>query len=92
MDKYRLGAADTIAEPLTPILKHFVTERTIDTARTVMTLQGATGYMEDAPWGRFLTHELSLLLGAGAQDLVPQQVGARMLMDLEMKRLRKVGF
>jgi hypothetical protein len=33
-----------------------------------------------------------MLLAAGSQDLIPQQLGARMLMELEMKRLRKVGF
>jgi alkylation response protein AidB-like acyl-CoA dehydrogenase len=92
IEKYRRGDADTMAEPLTPIFKHFLMERSLDAARTVITLQGAAGYMEEGPWGRYLTHEYGLLGAAGAQDLIPQQVGARLLMELEMRRMRKVGF
>ena len=92
VERYRQSENDPLAEPLTPIFKHFLTERALDTARTVMTLQGATGYMDNNPWGRYLTHAFGLLHAAGSQDLIPQQQGTRMLMELEMKRLRKVGF
>lgn len=92
IEKYRQGDADAMAEPLTPIFKHFLMERSLDAARTVITLQGAAGYLEEAPWGRYLTHEYGMMGAAGAQDLIPQQVGARVLMEMEMRRMRKVGF
>lgn len=92
IDKYRRGEQDTMAEPLTPIFKYFLIERMMDASKTALILQGAVGYMEDGPWGRFVTHELGLLGAAGGQDLIPQQVGARVLMELEMKKLRRVGF
>jgi len=90
LEKARAG--DPSAEGMVVIFKHFLTDRVLDTAKTVMALQGASGYMDDNPWGRYFTLTICLLHAAGAQDLLSQQVGERMLMQLEMKRLRKVGF
>lgn len=91
IEKYRQNESDPLAEPLTTILRHFVVERALDTARTVITLQGAAGYMDANPYGRYLTHVTSLLHIGGAHDLLPAQLGARHLMELEMRKLRRVG-
>lgn len=92
LEKYRQREADPSAEPLGIALKHFVTERTIDTAQTLLLLQGTPGYMDENPWGRYLSHVLCLVHGAGSQDLLPMQVGARHLAELELMKLRKFTF
>jgi alkylation response protein AidB-like acyl-CoA dehydrogenase len=94
LEKYRHGEADPAAEPMAAAFKHFLTERTIDTARTLLTLQGAAGYIDDEhnPWGRYLTHVLCLVHAAGAQDVAPMHMGARFLAELELQKLRKFTF
>ena len=89
LEHYRLGKNDPITEPLTVALKYFVTERTLDTAQTLMQLQGSQAYLDDNPWGRYLTHVMCLLHAAGTQDLMPQQLGERYLAELELRKLRK---
>jgi len=91
-DKYHKNEMDPLAEPLAVIFRHFVVERAMDTARTVLTLQGAAGYFDANPYGRYLTHVTCLLHIGGAHDLIPVQIGARHLMELEMRKLRRVGF
>lgn len=91
IEKYRTSEPNPLGEPLTMMFKYFVAECALDTARTVMTLQGAAGYMDEQPWGRYLTHVACLVHASGAQDILPQQIGARMLVELEMRRLRRVG-
>jgi len=91
IEKYRKNENDPMAEPLAVIFKHYVVERTHETARTVVTLQGAAGYMDNNPYGRYLTHITCLLHIGGAHDLIPGQIGARQLMEIEMRKLRRVG-
>ena len=91
MEKYRLKEHDPMSEPLTVIFRHYVVERAMDTARTVVTLQGAAGYMDANPYGRYFTHVAALLHIGGAHDLLPMMVGARQLMEMEMRKLRRVG-
>jgi alkylation response protein AidB-like acyl-CoA dehydrogenase len=89
MERYRSGKADPISEPLTQAFKYYLSERTIDTAQTLMRLQGGAGYLDENPWGRYVAHVLALLHVGGVQDMIPQHFGERFLSELELKKLRK---
>jgi alkylation response protein AidB-like acyl-CoA dehydrogenase len=76
-----LGTTDPEFDPLTSAAKHFVAERAIGTATTVLRLLGSRGYLAQYPYERYLRDFTGLIPGAGSQDLLEINLGARVVRE-----------
>jgi alkylation response protein AidB-like acyl-CoA dehydrogenase len=76
-----LGAADPEFDPLTSAAKHFVAERAIETAMTALRLLGGRGYLAQNSHERYVRDFTGLIPGAGSQDLLEINLGARVVRE-----------
>jgi alkylation response protein AidB-like acyl-CoA dehydrogenase len=85
-----LGITDPEFDPLTSAAKHFVAERAIGTATTALRLLGSRGYLAQNPYERYLRDFTGLIPGAGSQDLLEINLGARVVRESTRGRQKKI--
>jgi alkylation response protein AidB-like acyl-CoA dehydrogenase len=76
-----LGSTDPEFDPLTSAAKHFVAERAIAMATTALRLLGGRGYLVQNSHERYFRDFTGLIPGAGSQDLLEINLGARVVRE-----------
>lgn len=84
-----LGITDPEFDPLTSAAKHFVAERAIATAATALRLLGSRGYLAQNPYERYMRDFTGLIPGAGSQDLLEINLGARVVRESSRGRKKE---
>src|SRR5262249_29517255 len=77
------GEHDPLFDPVVSAAKYHVTEKALELAMRTLRLLGGSAYLKELPYERCLRDFCGLISGAGTQETLEVNLGARIIGELE---------